>query len=185
MRQKLARRIPPSLACLVASLTMVACGGGGGNSTTEASGPSGHHQSSTGAQNTSTTTTGSSTPAGGPPGSKVGLTSVSDLGQILVDGKGDTLYAFDQDHGGQSSCTGGCGKAWPAFTTRSPPRAGKGIDAAKLDTIEREHGPSQVTYAGHPLYLYSGDAGPGDAGGNGLDQFGGTWHVLDSRGNSP
>ena len=39
-------------------------------------------------------------------------------------------------------------------------------------------GTSIVTYAGHPLYTYAGDAEPGDTSGEGLDQFGAEWYVI-------
>ena len=39
-----------------------------------------------------------------------------------------------------------------------------------------------MTYAGHPLYRYAGDAAPGDAKGENLDQFGAEWYVLSAQG---
>lgn len=48
---------------------------------------------------------------------------------------------------------------WPAFTTKGRPVAGAGVDQSLLDDVYRSDlGAYQVTYAGHPLYLF--DPGP-------------------------
>jgi len=52
-----------------------------------------------------------------------------------------------------------------------------------VGTIQRADGKPQVTYNGHPLYLFKGDKQPGDTNGEGLTAFGGTWYVLSSSGN--
>ena len=54
--------------------------------------------------------------------------------------------------------------------------------AARLGTVERPDGTTQVTYAGHPLYEFTGDNNPGDASGNGTSAFGGTWSALKGSG---
>ena len=40
----------------------------------------------------------------------------------------------------------------------------------------------QVTYNGHPLYYFVGDAKPGDTTGEGIIAFGGGWDVLSPSG---
>jgi predicted lipoprotein with Yx(FWY)xxD motif len=62
------------------------------------------------------------------------------------------------------------------------PSAGSGLDQSKLTTVKRADGSTQVTYAGHPLYYYSGDSGPGTAKGQGLKAFGSEWYVLGATG---
>ena len=103
------------------------------------------------------------------------------LGKVLTDGNGRTLYLFERDSGPKSTCFGACAAAWPPLTTRSKPMAGAGVSAAKLGTIKRGGG-SEVTYAGHPLYLYAGDSAPGQTNGEGLDQFGAEWYALSGAG---
>ena len=39
-----------------------------------------------------------------------------------------------------------------------------------------------MTYAGHPLYLFSGDARRGQTNGEGLKDFGAAWYALMSSG---
>ena len=38
--------------------------------------------------------------------------------------------------------------------------------------------------AGHPLYYYSGDGKAGNANGQGLNQFGAKWYVVDTDGDA-
>jgi predicted lipoprotein with Yx(FWY)xxD motif len=62
------------------------------------------------------------------------------------------------------------------------PTAGSGLDQALLGTVKRADGSTQVTFAGHPLYYYSGDASAGSAKGQGLKAFGAEWYVLNAKG---
>jgi predicted lipoprotein with Yx(FWY)xxD motif len=92
---------------------------------------------------------------------------VGDAGTILVDGAtGLTLYLFTEDEkdSGESACNEGCIAAWPALTVEAgeTPTGGAGVDAAKLGTITRDDGDTQVTYDGLPLYFFAQDTQPGD-----------------------
>ena len=108
----------------------------------------------------------------------------SNLGEILVDGEGRTLYLFEADKGTASACDGACASAWPPLTTDGRPTAGSGVSAAKLGTAERSDGTTGVTSNGHPLYTFAGDSGPGQATGQGSDGFGAEWYVLSAAGNA-
>ena len=99
----------------------------------------------------------------------------TDLGEVLVDAEGNTLYMFDNDSGGTSSCEGGCAEQWPPLETDGEPTAGEGADAALLGTTDRSDGTTQVTYADLPLYTYAPDSGPGDTTGQGV---GDVWWVV-------
>jgi predicted lipoprotein with Yx(FWY)xxD motif len=107
----------------------------------------------------------------------------SDLGTMLTDSSGRTLYLFEKDKGTSSTCYGGCATAWPPLTTSGAPKAGTDVKASALGTTKRKDGTSEVTYHGHPLYYYVGDSGPGMTNGQGLDQFGAEWYVLAPSGN--
>jgi predicted lipoprotein with Yx(FWY)xxD motif len=102
----------------------------------------------------------------------------SNLGQILVDSKGFTLYSFDPDGTSidVSNCTGGCASAWPHLEAKKKVKAGKGLDASLLE-IGAEN---QVAYNGHLLYRYAGDVAAGDTTGHGV---GGVWHAVGADGN--
>ena len=60
---------------------------------------------------------------------------------------------------------------------------GTALSASKIGTTARSDGKPQVTYNGHPLYLYSADQKPGDTNGQGLNVFGGGWFALSAAGN--
>ncbi|MFD0455019.1 hypothetical protein ACFQ2H_01005 [Streptomyces violaceoruber] len=47
-------------------------------------------------------------------------------GKSLVDEKGRTLYLFEKDSKDKSKCDDDCAKAWPPFTVKATPTAGKG-----------------------------------------------------------
>jgi predicted lipoprotein with Yx(FWY)xxD motif len=104
------------------------------------------------------------------------------LGKVLVGASGRTLYLFEKDTGGKSSCTGGCAAEWPPFTTTGKPSAAAGVNAAMLSVTKRPDGKSQVVYAGHPLYYYATDTKAGDTNGQGLNAFGAEWYVVSAGG---
>jgi predicted lipoprotein with Yx(FWY)xxD motif len=106
------------------------------------------------------------------------MTRHTGLGTILADSRGHTLYLFMKDKHGMSACDGACTSIWPPLTTHAKAHAAGGAQAAKLGTLERADGTTQVTYAGHPLYTYVGDTKAGTTSGQALDQFGAEWYVL-------
>ena len=99
------------------------------------------------------------------------------LGTVLVDRQGRTLYVFLKDKHGKSACAGSCAKFWPPLLTNGKPKAAKGVQSKLLGTTVRKSG-SQVTYDGHPLYLYAGDKKAGQTSGQGSNTFGARWYVL-------
>jgi predicted lipoprotein with Yx(FWY)xxD motif len=70
----------------------------------------------------------------------------SDLGTMLTDSSGRTLYLFEKDKGDASTCNGSCASAWPPLTTTGAPKAGTGVKASALGTTKRQDGTSEVTY---------------------------------------
>lgn len=106
----------------------------------------------------------------------------SALGQILVDGKGMTVYLFVADHSSASTCYTSCAQLWPPVLTTGAPLAGTGATASLLGTTKRTDGTTEVTYAGHPLYYFITDKKPGDTTGQGVTSFGELWYVLSPTG---
>lgn len=118
-----------------------------------------------------------------PSAATVSLQAISGIpGKALVDGKGRTLYLFEADKGGASTCTGACAAAWPPDTATGTPQAGSGINQALLGTIKRPGGTTQVTYNGHPLYYFAADTSSGVAKGQGSKAFGAGWYVVNASG---
>ncbi len=109
-------------------------------------------------------------------------TAKSSLGRILVDGRGRTLYLFEKDKRGRSSCAGACAAYWPPLLAHGKPVAGRGTKQGLLGLTRRANGTKQVTYAGHSLYRFVGDTRPGQTNGQGLHDFGAGWYVLSPAG---
>jgi predicted lipoprotein with Yx(FWY)xxD motif len=123
---------------------------------------------------TKTNTSSSSESSPAARGATVETAKVQGLGTVLVNDDGLTLYLFTNDTGTKSTCTGDCAATWPALATDGQPVAGSGADDSKLGTTG-SGGDQQVTYDGHPLYLYSGDSKAGDTNGQGI---GGIWFAV-------
>jgi predicted lipoprotein with Yx(FWY)xxD motif len=160
------RRSIPSLAALAAvalvALAVAGCGGSNDNGNASASTPP-------------KTKNGRS--------ATVGVAS-SSLGNILVDSQGRTIYLFKKDTGTKSTCFGACATSWPPVRVSGKPKAGSGLNASLLGTTPRSDGKPQVTYNGHPLYLFQGDSSPGDTNGQAITAFGAAWYVVSPAGNA-
>jgi predicted lipoprotein with Yx(FWY)xxD motif len=104
------------------------------------------------------------------------------VGRSLVDANGRTLYLFQADKPGVSKLSAAGRAVWPPFTASAKPQATGGASATLVGTIPGVNGTAQVTYNGHPLYYYVGDHAPGQALGQGLNQFGALWYVLSGGG---
>jgi|SRR3954469_480420 len=107
----------------------------------------------------------------------------SRLGPILVDAHGRTLYFFTQDKPRRALCTSdylNCTTSWPPLTTAGSPRGQAGVKTRLLGSFRRSKpAGSQVTYNGHPLYLYIEDKHAGDVNGQGIYSY---WYVLSPSG---
>lgn len=167
-RRRRRSRMTVPLAGLAAAATVVTGCGGSGGSTGQSASPK------------SSPPTGAATT-----GQTIKTASVGTLGQILVDGQGRTVYLFQKDTGGKSSCYGACAGVWPPVTSSTKPQVGSGAMASLLGTAGRTDGTTQVTYAGHPLYYYAPDGTTsGSAKGQGLNQFGAVWYVMSPSGSA-
>jgi predicted lipoprotein with Yx(FWY)xxD motif len=116
--------------------------------------------------------------------------------------KGFTLYYITSDHGHSFGCTTGVTKTpvgpitctgpsndknaeWPAITTTGKPVAGPGVSQALLGRVFRKGVGWQVTYAGHPLYLFDQQAGAVTGEGwdeTGLPPWHGVWWLMSPGG---
>ncbi len=167
----MSRRAAALLAAAVLGIGALAgCGGGSGSSSTTAT-------------EAGKTTSAVPKPKPPPPNAEEGtvfvsLGSAAGLGEVLVNSEGRTLYAFSGE-----ACEGVCAKAWPPLLDETgEPQPSNGTAAARLGTVERPDGTTQVTYAGRPLYSFGGDGAPGEANGDGESAFGGTWTALKGDG---
>jgi predicted lipoprotein with Yx(FWY)xxD motif len=122
------------------------------------------------------TSAGSQATTGGSQGTI--RTHHTSFGTIISDASGRSLYLFASDTGTTSTCYTACAGLWPPLTATGTPTASAPAQSSLLGTTPRRDGGTQVTYAGHPLYYYAGDQGPGDTNGQGLNSFGGVWDLL-------
>jgi predicted lipoprotein with Yx(FWY)xxD motif len=122
------------------------------------------------------------------PTSEVTTRQVAGLGRVLVDGHGYTLYLFVPDQrSSRSVCSGVCALQWPPLLLPdgvTAPIAGPGVEPSLLSVTDRPDGGRQVVYHGWPLYLWPPDTEPGQATGQGLNNLGGLWYVVDAAGNA-
>jgi predicted lipoprotein with Yx(FWY)xxD motif len=160
-RSKSIKLIAGLAAIPTIALVTAGCGGGSGDGSTAASAPP-------------KTASGQA--------ATIGAGSEGNLGTILVDSQGRTLYLFQKDSGTKSACFGACASAWPPLRDSGKPTVGSGLSAELLGTTSRSDGMPQVTYNGHPLYLFAGDEKPGDTEGQGSTAFGGAWLALNPSG---
>jgi predicted lipoprotein with Yx(FWY)xxD motif len=116
-----------------------------------------------------------------PSGTQVKAAKTS-LGRVLVDARGRTLYLFAIDKRNASSCSGQCAVFWPPLLAGTKGMAGPGVKPSLLGTAKRAGGKLQVTYNGHPLYLFKQDAKAGQTKGEGLSFFGGSWWAVSTAG---
>ena len=150
------RGSPTLLGLAVLALStfgLAGCGGGGGSS------------------NASTTA--------GTPTLRVASTGVGDA---LIDSENRAVYLFEKDARAKSMCLGACAHEWPPLRVSGKPTVGSGAKAALVGTIKRSDGKPQVTYNGHPLYLFLGDNTPGATNGQGKTAFGAQWFVVSPAG---
>ncbi|MFT3863104.1 MAG: hypothetical protein QM729_02445 [Solirubrobacterales bacterium] len=171
---------------LVGLLVIAGCGGGGSSSSSSAEAEpvsnSGYGGGRYGGNESAETTAAPETGSGA---AVVKVMNTPDLGKVIVDAEGMTLYDFHKDKGTTSSCYGGCATAWPPLLTEGEPTAEGGAEASLLGTTKRKDGSVQVTYGGHPLYGFEGDSKPGETNGNDVDGFGAEWYALEPNGEEP
>ena len=158
----------------VVALIAVACGGGTGATTAPAT-------SGASTPGAATTAPGTSAPATGDAGSASVQLATTDLGDILVDGDGRTLYAFTPDESsGEPTCYDDCAGNWPPLVSSGEVTVGEGLDDSDFSTVARtDDAGDQVKVGGWPLYYYAGDTAAGDTNGQGV---GGKWFVVDASG---
>lgn len=113
----------------------------------------------------------------------VRTTRSKSFGTILVGSSGRTLYRYTDDRKGVNRCSSDatCNRYWPPLVMGAGAKlsAGSGVNAALLGTIKAAHGKRQVTYAGFPLYFFSGDKAAGQVNGQ---AFQSAWYVIDPKG---
>ena len=154
----MSKRLWAGILVAVASVSLAACGMGAtgyGNGPVSPTTPS-SSGATTGAVKTATVTVNGNSET------------------VLTNSAGMTLYYFTPDSATAVACKAACITVWPPLLAGSgAPTSSSGLPGT-LAVLNSDNG-RQVTYNGHPLYLFSGDSKPGDAKGEGLQ---GKWFVA-------
>jgi predicted lipoprotein with Yx(FWY)xxD motif len=119
--------IPAVVAAVVVGIAIAATGCGGGG------------------------TKGSTAPTSNTGGATVSAEQISGSGNVLVDSKGQALYASDQEKK-MALCNGACLSFWTPLTIHGAPKANS-LDG-KLGVVTRPGGDKQVTFNGKLLYTF-------------------------------
>ena len=101
-------------------------------------------------------------------------------GPYLTDGSGRALYLIEGAPQDSATCYDACAEEWPPFLAPQgqPTAAAPPLDSTLIDTIQRRDGRTQVTYAGHALYYYHDDQGPGQTTGQDVTDQWGEWYLV-------
>ncbi|GAA4008344.1 SCO0930 family lipoprotein [Streptomyces sp. NBC_01352] len=128
------------------------------------------------ASGTSTPEAGQGAAAQASTAGELNVSTNAELGNVLTDSAGLTLYRFDEDTAEppKSNCSGDCATAWPPVPADDA-EAGAGVDASQLGEVTRADGTKQLTIGGWPAYRFAKDTKAGDVAGQGV---GGKWYAL-------
>ena len=152
-------KIPALLVLGAASaLTLSACGGNSSSTATDSG-------------------TASDTGAASQTSAQSLHVATTSLGKVLVDTTGKTVYVLSADGPNKSTCATSCLALWPAV----PPGQAAHVTGMVSSTTTPD-GTKIATVAGHPVYTFSQDQGPGDVKGEGIKAFGGTWYAVSAAG---
>ena len=168
---------------VVLGLTAAACGSGSepSDESTATGDTSAAEETDTttaaGDDDTETTEAGSDGTAAEATGGSLIETATTDLGEILVDDKGLTVYGFTSDVDGTPTCTGSCADAWPAVLVEGDTLP-EGLDPSVFSLVESPGGTNQLKAGDWPLYYFASDT-PGDTSGQGV---GDVWFVVSPTG---
>ena len=134
----------------------------------------------------------STAPKGGVAGAQHATTAatvqtrrIKNLGVVLVNSRGLTLYMFVRDHQKRVTCKStACVTVWPPLKlkTGQKPTAGGLARKSLLGSDKNPRGGRVVTYNDWPLYRYYLDKKPGQAKGQATNLNGGLWYVLSPKG---
>lgn len=99
-------------------------------------------------------------------------------GRAITDGDGRALYAFSLDQANQSNCSKRCAEQFPPKLKTGIVNPGPRISSDRLNSTVRQDGSRQITFFGRPLYYFVADKAKTRSFGQGVQSFGGTWHLV-------
>jgi predicted lipoprotein with Yx(FWY)xxD motif len=138
---------------------------------------------STESSTTASTPTSTSKPSAAAPAAKaisVSVRTLPNVGAVLVNSEGHTLYTFAPDNHSKVTCVSSCASVWPPLKLASGETAAGSpqLKASLLSSDPDPEGGSVITYAGWPLYTYEADSAAGQDNGQTIEANGGHWYVI-------
>jgi predicted lipoprotein with Yx(FWY)xxD motif len=106
------------------------------------------------------------------------VASKANVGSVLVDAQGRTLYRYTPDKTSKSTCTGACAQDWPPATIQGSEQLTVAGAKGTVSTTTRSDGSKQLVFDGKPLYRFASDASKADALGQGVQNI---WFVLPAK----
>lgn len=175
---RIPRTVVPSAVCIAALALLTACSTG--TPAAGGAGAAGYPAQGGGGPATLAMPVPISPGSNDPMKSQLRAARPFDLGPMLVDGTGYTLYRYDRDttNPPKSNCVAQCAQKWIPVTVQGPMSL-IGVDPALVGTVARDDGTDQYTLKGWPLYHFMGDGMPGETAGQGVDQ---AWFPLTPTG---
>jgi len=104
------------------------------------------------------------------------------VGEAVGTIAGVVVYSNTTESSGHFSCTtSSCTATWhPWLTYGVKVVAASGVQQSLIGTVKRHDGSIQMTYGGHPLYIYAHNLNAVQANAQGA---GGVWYVVGTDGN--
>jgi predicted lipoprotein with Yx(FWY)xxD motif len=144
------------------------------------------HESQPATPTPSSTTTSATTTTASPAAKSISLAvrTLPNVGAVLVNAEGRTLYTFAPDQHSKVTCVSSCAAVWPPLklasgeTAAGPPQ----LKASLLGSDADPEGGRVVAYAGWPLYTYVADSAAGQDNGQAIEANGGRWYVISPSG---
>ena len=134
-----------------------------------------------GSAGTTTSTSSTSVPTAEPiaPGPVTIEVADTEVGDVLTDGDGQSLYVYLLDDEATISCVDACRATWIPVLLDGKLSVSGGIDRALFEERELEDGTVQLAIGGQPLYRYAGDLEAGAVNGQGFDKL---WYLVNADG---
>lgn len=180
---RIPRTVVPAAVCLTALALLTACTAGAATTSGGYAAGGGAGMQMPGMQQQAPMTIAMPQPITANPNdpmkSQLRAAKTFDLGLMLVDGTGYTIYRYDRDttNPPRSNCNDACATKWIPVKAGGP--APIDVDDSLIGRIDRDDGTQQATLAGWPLYHFVGDSEPADTSGQGADE---AWYPIAPNG---
>ncbi len=103
----------------------------------------------------------------------------AEIGPVLVDGDGRSLYVYLLDDATSTACDDVCRTTWTPVLVTGKLTLADGLDRSLFGRQALDDGSKQLTIDGQPVYRYVDDVEPGDQLGQGTDTL---WFMVKPSG---